>query len=85
MIRCRWDGWAVLLGEVGILCHLAVRRDYRKLGLGSAISSWSVSYLRSRGAKVVRLDSTRGAKWLYESLGFESVSRCSVYRTEGAF
>ena len=74
---------AVLLGEVGILCHLAVRRDYRKLGLGSALSSWSVSYLRSRGAKVVRLDSTRGAKWLYESLGFESVSRRSVYRMEG--
>ena len=74
---------AVLLGEVGILCHLAVRRDYRKLGLGSALSSWSVSYLRSRGAKVVRLDSTRGAKRLYESLGFESVSRRSVYRMEG--
>jgi ribosomal protein S18 acetylase RimI-like enzyme len=74
---------AVPLGEVGILCHLAVRHDYRKLGLGSALSSWSVSYLRSRGAKVVRLDSTHGAKRLYESLGFESVSRRSVYRLEG--
>jgi ribosomal protein S18 acetylase RimI-like enzyme len=73
----------VPLGDVGILCHLAVRHDYRKLGLGSALSSWSVSYLRSRGAKVVRLDSTHGAKRLYESLGFESVSRRSVYRLEG--
>ena len=74
---------AVPLGEVGILCHLAVRHDYRKLGLGSALSSWSVSYLRSRGAKVVWLDSTHEAKSLYESLGFESVSRRSVYRLEG--
>jgi len=74
---------AVPLGDVGILCHLAVRHDYRKLGLGSALSSWSVSYLRSRGAKVVRLDSTHGTKRLYESLGFESVSQRSVYRLEG--
>ena len=94
MREARWaiaeDGLAVVgmvgavpLGEVGMLCHLAVRHDYRKLGLGSALSSWSVSYLRSRGAKVVRLDSTRGAKGLYESLGFESVSWRSVYRLEG--
>jgi ribosomal protein S18 acetylase RimI-like enzyme len=74
---------AVPLGGVGILCHLAIRHDYRKLGLGSALSSWSVSYLRSRGAKVVRLDSTHEAKSLYESLGFESVSRRSVYHLEG--
>jgi ribosomal protein S18 acetylase RimI-like enzyme len=74
---------AVPLGKVGILCHLAVRRDYRKLGLGFALSSWSVSYLRFQGVKVVWLDSTRGAKRLYESLGFESVSRRSVYRLEG--
>lgn len=94
MREARWaiaeDGAAVVgmvgavpLGEVGILCHLAVRQDYRKLGLGSALSSWSISYLRSRGAKFVRLDSTHEAKRLYESLGFESVSRRSVYRLEG--
>jgi ribosomal protein S18 acetylase RimI-like enzyme len=57
---------AVPLGEVGVLCHLALRRDYRNLGLGSALSSWSVSYLHSRGARVVRLDSTHDAKSLYE-------------------
>jgi Acetyltransferase (GNAT) domain len=74
---------AMPLGEVGILCHLAVRHDYRKFGLGSALSSWAVSYLRSWGAKVVRLDSTHGAKRLYESLSFEPVSKRSVYRLEG--
>jgi ribosomal protein S18 acetylase RimI-like enzyme len=94
MREARWtiaeDGLAVVgmvgavpLGEVGILCHLAVHHDYRKLGLGFALSSWAVSYLRSRGAKVVRLDSTREAKSIYESLGFKPVSRRSVYRLEG--
>jgi GNAT superfamily N-acetyltransferase len=49
---------AVPLGNIGVLCHLAVHHAYRKLGLGAALASWAVSYLRSRGAKVVRLDST---------------------------
>jgi ribosomal protein S18 acetylase RimI-like enzyme len=74
---------AVPLGEVGIFCHLAVHHRYRKLGLGAELSSWSVSYLRSQGAKVVRLDSTHQAKSLYGSLGFEPVSRRTVYRLDG--
>lgn len=75
---------AVPLGDVGILCHLAVHHDYRKMGLGAALTSWAVSYLRSRGAGVVRLDSTVKAEKLYRSLGFEPVSRRIVYRREGA-
>ena len=74
---------AVPFGKVGILCHLAVHNDYRKLSLGAELSSWAVSYLRSRGAKVVRLDSTRQAERLYGSLGFESVCRRTVYRLDG--
>src|SRR5215210_3206910 len=35
------------------------------------------------GRKVVRLDSTHGAKRLYESLGFKSILQRSVYRLEG--
>lgn len=75
---------AVPLGNIGILCHLAVRHDYRKNGLGAKLTSWAVSYLRSRGARVVRLDSTDKAEGLYRSLGFEPVSRRAVYRLEGA-
>ncbi len=56
---------------------------FRNLGLASALSLWSVSYLHSRGARVVRLDSTHDAKSLYEALGFEPVSRRSVHRLEG--
>jgi ribosomal protein S18 acetylase RimI-like enzyme len=75
---------AVPLGEVGILCHLAVHQDYRGNGLGAKLSFWAVSYLRSRGARVVRLDATRQAENLYGSLGFKPTSRRTSYRLEGA-
>src|SRR5918997_4197897 len=73
---------AVQLGDIGVLCHLAVHDGYRGLGLGALLSSWAVSYLRSRGAKMVRLYSTLRAVGLYRSLGFEEVTPRTVYRLE---
>ena len=73
---------AVPLGRIGILCHLAVRGDHRKMGLGARLSSWAVLYLRSRGARVVRLYSTRRAEGLYLSLGFRPNAPRTVYRLE---
>ncbi|QYJ16167.1 hypothetical protein Rxycam_01998 [Rubrobacter xylanophilus DSM 9941] len=74
---------AVPLGGVGILCHLAVREEHRGSGLGSALSRWAVAYLRGRGARVVRLYSTRQAEGIYGTLGFRPVCRRTVYRREG--
>ena len=71
---------AVPLGRIGILCHLAVRDDYRKMGLGARLSSWAVLYLRSHGARVVRLYSTPQAEELYLSLGFRPGAPRTVYR-----
>ena len=73
---------AVPLGDIGILCHLAVREGYRGLGLGALLSSWAVTYLRSRGTRTVRLYSTLQAEGLYRSLGFEEVTPRTVYRLE---
>ena len=73
---------AVPLGRIGILCHLAVRGDHRKMGLGARLSSWAVLYLRSRGARIVRLYSTRRAEGLYLSLGFRPNAPRTVYRLE---
>ncbi len=75
---------AVPLGEIGILCQLAVHDGYRNMGLGRRLSSWAISYLRSRGAATVRLYSTRGAEGLYRSLGFEAATPRTVYRLEEA-
>jgi GNAT superfamily N-acetyltransferase len=73
---------AVPLGDIGILCHLAVHDGYRGLGLGGLLSSWAVAYLRCRGARTVRLYSTLRAEGLYRSLGFEAVTPRTVYRLE---
>src|ERR671914_2291387 len=73
---------AVPFGRIGILCHLAVHDGYRRMGLGYRLSSWAVLYLRSRGAGVVRLYSTRRAQGLYPSLGFRPTAPRTVYRPE---
>jgi GNAT superfamily N-acetyltransferase len=73
---------AVPLGRIGILCHLAVRDDHRKMGLGADLSAWAVLYLRSRGAGVIRLYSTRRAEGLYRSLGFRPGAPRTVYRLD---
>ena len=73
---------AIPLGDIGVLCHLAVHDGYRSLGLGALLSSWAVAYLRSRGAMTVRLYSTLRAEGLYRSLGFEEITPRTVYRLE---
>lgn len=73
---------AMPFGEIGILCHLAVHDGYRGLGLGALLSSWAVAYLRSRGARTVRLYSTRKAEGFYRSLGFREIAPRTVYRLE---
>jgi ribosomal protein S18 acetylase RimI-like enzyme len=73
---------AVPLGSVGVLCHLAVRDGYRRLGLGADLSSWAISYLKSRGVGTVRLYATRQAEGLYRSLGFRGLESRTVYRLE---
>lgn len=75
---------AVPLGPVGVLCHLAVHDAYRKAGLGTHLVRWAVAYLHSRGAGLVRLDSTAEAEKLYRSMGFEATLRRAVYRVEDA-
>jgi ribosomal protein S18 acetylase RimI-like enzyme len=73
---------AVPLGPVGILCHLAVHDGHRGSGLGALLSDWAVAYLRSRGARTVRLYSTEQAEGLYRSLGFREVAPRTVYWLE---
>jgi GNAT superfamily N-acetyltransferase len=75
---------AVPLGRIGVLCHLAVRDDHRNMGLGVRLSAWAVAYLRSQGAEVIRLYSTRQAEGLYRSLGFRPCAPRTVYRLDEA-
>jgi len=71
---------AVSLGKIGILCHLAVHPAHRGQGLGTKLTRWAVSRLRSQGVEVVRLESTPEAERLYEASGFRGVGRRILYR-----
>ena len=73
---------AVPLGGLGIICHLAVHDGYRGLGLGARLSSWAVAYLRSRGAAMIRLYSTRQAEKIYRSAGFRPTTPRTVYQLD---
>jgi ribosomal protein S18 acetylase RimI-like enzyme len=73
---------AVPLGGIGIVCHLAVHDEHRGSGLGALLSDWAVAYLKSRGARTVRLYSTQQAEGLYRSLGFREVAPRTVYWLE---
>ena len=73
---------AVPLGEIGVLCHLAVSPEHRGRGLGAGLTSWAIAYLRSQGVRRIRLDSTRQAEGLYRSLGFRPIAPRFVYRKE---
>ena len=75
---------AVPFGGIGIVCHLAVRGGYRKMGLGTGLTTWATTYLRSRGAALIRLYSTPEAEKIYRSAGFSPVSARTVYRLESA-
>lgn len=73
---------AVPFGDIGMVCHLAVHQGYRRQGLGRKLTSWAVFYLRSQGSKVIRLESTSDAEDLYRALGFEDISRRTLYTLE---
>lgn len=79
---CGMVGAVPFPGGVGVLCHLAVRREYRRLGLGASLTAWAVAYMRSCGSKVVRLYTTPEAEGLYRRMGFEAGGYRTVYRLE---
>lgn len=79
---CGMVGAVPFPGGIGILCHLAVRHEYRKIGLGASLTAWAVAYLKSRGSRVVRLYTTPEAEGLYTAMGFEPGEFRIVYRLE---
>ena len=68
---------AVLLGDIGVPCYLAVHDGHRGVGLGALLSSWAAATSEAV-AKMVRPHSTLRAEGLYRSLGFEEVTPRTV-------
>jgi mycothiol synthase len=67
----------------GWLEHISVRRQWRRRGLGRAITAESLRRLRAAGMTEAMLgvdaENPTGALGLYESLGFEVDQRASAY------
>lgn len=79
---CGMVGAVPFEGGVGVLCHLAVRNEYRRIGIGASLTGWALTYLRSRGSRLVRLYTTPEAENLYADSGFKPVGFRTVYRLE---
>lgn len=56
------------LGWIGLL---RVDPDYRNRGIGSELMRKAISYLRSKGVKVIKLEAVQKAVNLYRRLGFK--------------
>jgi mycothiol synthase len=65
---------------------LAVRREYRKRGVATALLAWTLNRADHMGMQSVALDADAenptGAVRLYTRLGFEIISKTRVYRQE---
>ena len=68
----------------GWLEHISVRRQWRRRGLGRAITAAAMVRLREAGIDEAMLgvdsENPTGALGLYEGLGFEVDTRSAAYR-----
>lgn len=88
-----WDGNTVAgivtailqsRGTVGEIPEVAIRRSWKRRGLGRALMIGELRALRDRGVSQVRIITNaanlHGAKTLYESLGFREVKQHVLFR-----
>ncbi len=81
------DGQIVGLAQVGpdYIDNLVVAADQQRKGYGRQITQFCINLLRERGAEVVKLgvlDSNRGARALYDSLGFSFIETHTFARLD---
>lgn len=58
-------------GRCACLMNIYVREAYRGRGIGHAIVSWLVNRARETGCDKIYLETTDGARSLYQSIGFQ--------------
>ena len=60
-------------GLCAYLMNIYVRKEYRGHGIGHAIVRWLVAKARQLGCDKIYLETTQGARSLYESIGFKDL------------
>jgi ribosomal protein S18 acetylase RimI-like enzyme len=85
MMMLSWQDetyWGKQGPDAGYLHGLAVRRDFRGLGLGAFALRWANDHVASHGRRYLRLDcDARNTKLCayYESFGFERVRTRAIH------
>jgi len=74
-----WNGMAagtvtttIYGSELAWVGMVLVHPDYRRRGIGRALLEHSITYLRTRGVRCIKLDATPAGKLVYDRLGFRS-------------
>ncbi|NIM94046.1 MAG: GNAT family N-acetyltransferase [Anaerolineales bacterium] len=71
--------------EIGIVSYNAVSPDHRGMGIGSALVQQVMDYLEEQGARILlvwTLEVGETARHIYESHGFEELTRFVYYSKE---
>lgn len=68
-------GRVTFYGDEAQIVWVAVRKPYRRRGVGHAIMDHLIRLSREHGARVVTLNAQTHALHFYESLGFEPIGR----------
>jgi GNAT superfamily N-acetyltransferase len=66
---------AIVAGPVGVIGNVITRPGLRGRGLGRAVMSTTLAWLRESGARSVLLDATSAGRPLYQKLGFVAQER----------
>ena len=69
-------------GRCAYLMNIYVRREYRCRGIGHAIVRWLVEKAHEAGCDKIYLETTDGARPLYDSLGFKEMPGLMRYDGE---
>lgn len=73
---------ALINGSVGWLGHVLVLPEYRKRGIGKAMTEFLIQFFDDQGCESQLLIATEMGEPVYRKCGFEVVSRYRVYHSE---
>jgi GNAT superfamily N-acetyltransferase len=78
-------GNAYCHGKIGWLGNIIVIPDYRKQGIGKALTNHLMEYLMRNGCKTQLLIATEMGENVYRSLGFKTCSTYTFYKQDPPF
>ena len=60
----------IAIGSLGCIGMIIIHENYRRRGIGTALTTETLNYLRNKGIQTIRLDATPEGYNTYQKLGF---------------